>query len=68
MALLLRRLRNDRPEGFVGAVGLIATLSAVIGVVTLIASVFTSPATIWTLVGATVALPVSRILLGRQHR
>jgi uncharacterized membrane protein len=67
-ALLLRRLRDDRPAGFVGDVVLLAALTALIGVVALIAAAFTSPATLWTLVAAMVALPISRLLLGRQHR
>jgi amino acid transporter len=68
-ALLLRRLRNEARANLVGSLVLLGTLTAVIGVTALVASVFPSPATIWILVAAMVALPLSRMFLGRrQHR
>lgn len=66
-ALLLRRLRKA-PVNLLGSLALLGTLTAVIGVTALVASVFPGPATIWILVAAMVALPLSRMFLGRRQQ
>ncbi|HEY8310853.1 MAG TPA: hypothetical protein VIG47_09865 [Gemmatimonadaceae bacterium] len=68
MARLLWRLRRDPPEGYVGSVALLGILTGVIGAAALVASVFPSPAALWTMAAAVLTLPVSRAILRRRHQ